>query len=152
MARSCFGKGFAMRLRRNLPALLLLLAGPACAAAAGAPAYDGHWLTTVSCPQFHDALGYAYSFVSEVRDGRLHGLHGKEGEAGSLQVDGRIEDDGTSHLLARGLTGSKDYVPGRETPRGTEYAYHVDARFDGNQGSGRRVEGRPCSLQFDRQW
>jgi len=53
-------------------------------------------------------------------------------------------------LTATGRTGSKEYVPGRDTPRGTEYSY-IDAHFQGATGAGTRVEGRPCSLQFDKQ-
>ncbi len=42
-------------------------------------------------------------------------------------------------------------MPGRDTPRGTEYGYDVDAHFDGTTGSGTRLEGRLCTLQFVRQ-
>jgi hypothetical protein len=42
-------------------------------------------------------------------------------------------------------------VPGRDTPRGTEYSYSIQAHFQGTKGTGTRIEGRPCSLQFVKQ-
>jgi hypothetical protein len=113
--------------------------------------FDGKWLTTVSCEGARGALGYSFRFVSEVKDGKLRGLHGTEGEPSSLVIEGKIEDDGTGKLYATGRTGSKEYVPGRDTPRGTEYSYNIDAHFKDTTGTGTRVEGRPCSYQFEKQ-
>jgi hypothetical protein len=127
--------------------LILLLAQPAAAASP----YDGHWLTTVSCSAARDALGYSFRFVSTVTDGVLHGGRGDPGKPSSLQIDGRIGPDGAARLYVKGNTGSKEFVPGRDTPRGTDYGYDVDSRFDGDHGSGVRVEGRPCTLAFERQ-
>ncbi|MGA7220068.1 MAG: hypothetical protein WBX38_17260 [Candidatus Sulfotelmatobacter sp.] len=113
--------------------------------------FDGKWQTTVSCEASRGALGYSYRFVSEVKDGKLRGLHGTEGEPSSLLIEGKVEDDGTGKLYATGRTGSKEYVPGRDTPRGTEYSYNIDAHFKDATGAGTRVEGRPCSFQFEKQ-
>lgn len=135
---------------RLLVALSLLLL-PTVALAADTKRSDGMWQTTVSCPAFRDALGYSFRFVSTVKDGVFHGLHGTAGEPGSLQIDGKIENDGVGKLYANGRTGSKEYVPGRDTPRGTEYSYHIDAKFEGSTGTGTRIEGRPCTLQFEKQ-
>jgi hypothetical protein len=60
-------------------------------------------------------------------------------------------DDGSGKLYATGRTGSKEYVPGRDTPRGTEYSYSIEAHFKGPIGTGSRVEGRPCLFQFEKQ-
>lgn len=84
--------------------------------------FDGKWLTTVSCEAARDALGYSFRFVSEVKNGDLHGVHGTVGQPSSLVIDGKIGADGTAKLYATGRTGSKEYVPGRDTPRGTEYS------------------------------
>ncbi|MGH6973359.1 MAG: hypothetical protein ACRED6_01895, partial [Stellaceae bacterium] len=65
--------------------------------------------------------------------------------------DGTIGPDGTGKLYATGRTGSKEFVPGRDTPRGTEYNYNIDAHFDGSTGTGTRVEERPCTRQFSKQ-
>jgi hypothetical protein len=113
--------------------------------------FDGKWMTTVSCSNARDALGYSYRFVSEVKDSNLRGLHGTEGEPSSLLIEGKIDADGTAKLYATGHTGSKEYVPGRDTPRGTEYSYTIDAHFKDKTGTGTRVEGRPCSFQFEKQ-
>src|SRR5208283_3995461 len=78
--------------------------------------FDGKWVTTVSCEPARGALGFSYQFDSTVTDGVIHGLHGTEGQPGSLQIDGTIPPDGNAALYAKGRTGSKEYVPGRDTP------------------------------------
>lgn len=113
--------------------------------------FDGKWLTTVSCEAARDAMGYSFRFVSEVKDGKLRGVHGTEGKASSLVIEGTVSADGVGKLYATGRTGSKEYVPGRDTPRGTEYSYDIEAHFKGDRGTGRRLEGRGCSLTFERQ-
>lgn len=112
--------------------------------------FDGKWQTTVSCASARDAMGYSFRFISEVKDGKFRGLHGTEGEPSSLLIEGTIDDDGTGKLYATGRTGSKEYVPGRDTPRGTEYSYNIEAHFKDKTGTGTRVEGRPCSFQFEK--
>jgi hypothetical protein len=129
--------------------VVLVLSGILCAN--DAQKFDGKWLTTVSCANYRDALGFSYQFVSVVKDGVFRGVHGTEGEPGSLVIDGKIPEDGKASLYAKGRTGSKEYVPGRDTPKGTEFGYNIDAQFDGTSGSGTRVEGRPCTLKFAKQ-
>jgi hypothetical protein len=135
-------------MRHAVLALVLLLS---LSAAADAQGFDGSWLTTVSCENAGGALGYSYQFVSTIRNGALHGLYGTEGQPSSLKIDGTIGPDGTGRLYAIGYIGSKEYAPGRETPRGTEYNYHIEAHFAGATGTGRRIEGRPCTLGFTKQ-
>ena len=123
-------------------------------AATGATAngrFDGNWITTVSCEQSRGALGFSYRFIGEVKDGNYQGMHGDKGQPGSLLVTGRIEDDGTAKLYADGYTGSKEYVPGTDTAKGTNFGYHINATFDRRHGTGTRVEGRPCTYEFERQ-
>ena len=112
--------------------------------------FDGKWQTTVSCDASRGALGFSYQFVSEVKDGNLHGIRGTEGQPSSLVLDGTITDDGAGKLYAAGYTGSKEFVPGTDTPRGTSFGYHIRAHFDERHGDGTRVEGRPCNLVFER--
>jgi hypothetical protein len=113
--------------------------------------FDGKWLTTVSCEAARDALGYSFRFVSQVKNGKFRGLYGTEGKPSSLLIEGTVSTDGAGKLYATGRTGSKEYVPGRDAPRGTEYNYSIEAHFKGGAGTGTRVEGRPCSLQFEKQ-
>lgn len=139
-----------LNVKRLLMALGLMLL-PSLALAADTQRFDGTWQTTVSCAAARDALGYSFRFLSTVKDGAFHGLHGTAGGAGSLQIDGKIGADGVGKLYANGRTGSKEYVPGRDTPRGTEYGYHIDAKFEISTGTGTRIEGRPCTFQFEKQ-
>jgi len=144
-------KWSTMTAARYVLLALFLLLSPILSIASETQLFDGKWLTTVSCPNFRDALGFSYQFVSTVKDGVFHGLHGTDGEPGYLQIDGTIAVDGNASLYAKGRTGSKEYVPGRDTPKGTAYGYNIDAHFDGSTGTGTRVEGRPCSLKFAKQ-
>jgi hypothetical protein len=134
--------------RAGLLTFLALMVFPARSVAE--ESFDGKWLTTVSCEGARDALGYSYRFVSEVKNGHFRGLHGTEGKPSSLLIEGTVSADGSAKLYATGRTGSKEYVPGRDTPRGTEYSYSIEAHFNGTTGSGRRVEGRSCSLEFEK--
>ncbi len=140
-----------MRCAKNILSAVVLVLLPNILLASDTQRFDGNWLTTVSCPAARDALGYSYQFTSTVKDGVFHGLHGTEGEPGSLEVDGTIPPDGNASLYAKGRTGSKEYVPGRDTPRGTEYGYNIEAHFEGSTGTGKRIEGRPCSFKFAKQ-
>jgi len=79
----------------------------------------------------------------------LHGEKGDQGKAGWLQIDGKIASDGSADLYADGLVGAKEFAVGRR-PAGTRYGYHIDAKFSGDSGTGKRVEGRPCSVTFTR--
>ncbi|MGB8181029.1 MAG: hypothetical protein WCF13_01535 [Stellaceae bacterium] len=132
-------------------AAVAFLLFPGVALASDVQNFDGNWQTTVSCSDSRGGLGYSYRFISVAKDGVFHGLHGTAGQSGSLQIDGTIEANGTATLYAKGLTGSKEYVPGRDTPRGTEYGYHIKAHFEGSTGTGTRIEGRPCSIDFVKQ-
>jgi hypothetical protein len=128
---------------------VVVLLHPAVAAAE-TPRFDGSWQTTISCAAARGALGYSFRFVSTVKDGVFHGVHGTIGQPSSLQLDGKIGADGAATLYAAGRTGSKEFVPGTDTPRGTEYNYTIDAHFQGTTGTGTRIEGRPCALRFEK--
>ena len=113
--------------------------------------FDGNWQTTVSCEGSRGALGFSYRFMSAVKDGVFHGVHGTESQPGSLVIDGTISPDGKASLYAKGRTGSKEFVAGRDTPPGTDFGYNINAQFEGATGSGTRIEGRPCILKFEKQ-
>jgi len=69
-------------------------------------AYDGRWLTRVTCPAFRRAQSYSTELSGEVKDGAYHARVGAAGEPGSLVIDGKIVPDGTSALLAKGSVDS----------------------------------------------
>jgi len=111
--------------------------------------FDGAWTTVLSCENTDGALGYSFKFVSTVKDGVLHGERGTSGKPGWLQIDGKIAPDGQAKLFADGLVGASETAVGRQ-PKGTSYSYHIDAKFDGDSGTGKRVEGRACSVEFQK--
>jgi len=113
--------------------------------------FDGRWLTTLTCEPLQDALGFSWNFVSEVKDGHLLGIYGTEGQPASIRIDGHIAEDGSATLHAAGKTGYKQYVPGQQMARGTDFGYDISAQFHDRDGKGTRLEGRPCSYTFKRQ-
>jgi hypothetical protein len=137
---------------RMFPVVLLLavtLSGPLVCHGADEDRFDGTWETVLSCENAAGALGYSFKFESVVKNSVLHGEKGKKGKAGWLQLDGKIPPDGSANLYADGLVGAAEVAVGRR-PAGTQYGYHIDAKFSQDSGTGKRVEGRPCSVTFAR--
>jgi len=64
--------------------------------------YDGNWTTTVACEQHGETAAYKWTFPSVIKDGVYHGQHGQQGGPGYLVVDGKIADDGSAKLVAKG--------------------------------------------------
>jgi hypothetical protein len=111
--------------------------------------FDGRWVTILSCPNASGALGYSDKFPAVVKEGVLHAEKGVMGKPGWLTIDGKIKPDGAASFYADGLVGAADAAVGHR-PAGTEYGYHIDAKFEGDEGTGRRVEGRRCDFTFER--
>jgi hypothetical protein len=109
--------------------------------------FDGAWSATLSCDKAASAMGYSFKFPATVKDGVLHAEKGAKGQAGWLQIDGKIATDGTAKLYADGLVGASEFAVGQR-PAGTEYGYHIESKFTDHEGKGRRVEGRPCEIVF----
>lgn len=91
----------------------------------------------------------SYRFPSIVKDSVLHAERGPKGQPGWLQIDGKIQPDGTAKFYADGLVAASDAAVGH-LPPGSQYGYHIDAKFMENEGTGHRVEGRACDLTFKR--
>lgn len=111
--------------------------------------FDGKWDTILSCENAAGALGYSFKFPSVVKDWTLHGEKGDKGKPGFLQIDGKIDADGSAKFYADGLVGASEAAVGRR-PAGTEYGYHIEAKFTADSGTGKRIEGRACSVTFSR--
>jgi hypothetical protein len=109
--------------------------------------FDGTWTTTISCSNAAGALGYSYQFPSIVKNGELHGGKGKEGKPGWLELDGKVLPDGTAKIYAKGLVGAKEVAVGQR-PAGSVFGYHIEGKFSDTEGNGKRVEGRPCEVDF----
>src|SRR2546423_8965756 len=91
--------------------------------------FDGAWTTIVDCATTPDgALGYTLQFVSQVKDGRLFGEHGREGQPGRIKLEGDIDPSGTALLSARGLTSDPKFSVNHVRTL-SPYSYHVKARF-----------------------
>jgi hypothetical protein len=116
----------------------------------GAPtakAFDGDWDVTVGCPNDGKVLGYTRSVTGTVQNGKLHAEALNEGVPNWLSIDGQIGADGKSTLIVHGLTNDPKYVVGQLKP-GSPYVYTVNAQFNGATGFGKRVELRPCTVNF----
>lgn len=109
--------------------------------------FDGTWSAVLACSNTNGALGYSFKMPATVKDGVLHAEKGTKGQAGWLQIDGKIAVDGTAKLYASGLVGASEFAVGQR-PAGTEYGYHIDSKFTELEGKGKRVEGRPCEVVF----
>ncbi len=111
--------------------------------------FDGTWQTEWTCPNLGQYPGYTYRFAGQVRDGAYHGLKGTKGEPSSLDLNGKIDSDGAAAFFGEIIVGSS--LVGLGTARGTPSDFHALAQFDRSSGSGKRIEGRPCSLTFGKQ-
>jgi hypothetical protein len=138
-----------MNMRIKLLALVLALV-PAAASADPVNRFDGAWIATVSCANASGALGYSFDVPTRIKDGALHGERGQAGEQGWMVLDIQIGPDGQARLTAKGLVGASAAAVGAR-PKGSEYGYHVDAKFEVAHGTGVRIEGRHCDLAFVRQ-
>ena len=144
-------------IRRWLPKSALILFAfltfIAIPPAKAADPFDGTWAVVLTAPDFNynsgTARGYVFRFDAEVKNGVLHGVEGKEGEPGSLSIDGKIKPDGTAELRAFGMVGHSDYAIGH-IASGSSYGYLIKAHFEGSRGTGSRVGGRPINFTFDK--
>ena len=118
-------------------------------APATAKNFDGTWVTEWTCPNLGQYPGYTYRFPGQVKDGAYHGLKGVKGEPSSMVLDGKIDSDGTAAFFGEIIVGSS--LVGLGTARGTPSDFHALAHFDRASGDGKRIEGRPCSLTFEKQ-
>ena len=96
-----------------------------------------------------DAKGYTHRFSAEVRDGRLRGTHGSEGEPGWHDLHGKIGPQGDAVLRLDGIVNNPKYAI-NDAQRGKTYSYRVQAHFEERSGIGQRLTGRACEVRFAR--
>jgi hypothetical protein len=118
-------------------------------AATASKTFDGTWQTTWTCPNLGQYPGYTYQFAGQVKNGTYHGVKGTNGEPSSLVLDGKIEPDGAAGFFGEIIVGSS--LVGLGAARGSPSDFHALAQFDRTSATGKRVEGRPCSLSFAKQ-
>lgn len=117
--------------------------------------YDGNWQTNLACEGKGETAGYKWQFPSVIKDGVFHGQHGEAGGPGYLVIDGKIADDGSAKLSAKG-TVEKNNAHGIFAMKGNNYSYDIKAQFSDTKGTGARNEGagilgRPCTFDFVKQ-
>jgi len=117
--------------------------------------YDGNWITHLACEAHGETPAYKWEFPSTIRDGNFHGQHGEEGGPGYLVIEGKIADDGSAKLAAKG-TVTQNHAHGIFAMKGNNYSYNIKAQFEDTKGTGTRDEGagilgRPCAFEFVKQ-
>jgi hypothetical protein len=127
---------------------LMLLPGATIAG----PKYEGNWITHLACEGHGETSGYKWDFPSTIKDGVFHGQHGEKDGPGYLVIDGKIADDGTSKLEAKG-TVQQNNAHGVFAMKGNNYSYKIKAKFTDTKGTGTRDEGagilgRNCTFDF----
>jgi hypothetical protein len=117
--------------------------------------FDGNWITHLACEGHGQTPAYKWDFPSTIKDGMFAGQHGEKDGPGYLVIEGKINDDGTSKLEAKG-TVSQNNAHGVFAMKGNNYSYKIKAQFSDAKGSGTRDEGagilgRNCTFDFTKQ-
>jgi hypothetical protein len=113
--------------------------------------FDGSWTVNLGCPQSPDgALAFTYEFTGAVQNGVFHGEHGVSGQPSWLQLDGKIQTDGSAEMIAKGLAGSPSYSL-NHARQGLPYQHSLTAKFEGNFGNGSWTTARVCTFRFVKQ-
>jgi hypothetical protein len=126
---------------------------PVATAAGGR--YDGNYTTKLACEAHGETPAYKWEFPSEVKDSNFHGQHGEENGPGYLVIEGKIADDGSAKLSAKGKV-TQNHAHGVFAMKGDNYSYNIRAQFDDAKGTGTRDEGagilgRACTFEFVKQ-
>jgi hypothetical protein len=140
-----------LRCRSMLYAALLCVwfSGSGSYAADG-PEFDGRWSVVLTCPKASDgALPFTWEFEAEVKASVLHGEHGTPGQPAWMTLDGKIAQDGSADLTAKGLTGRPDYNL-NHTDQAVAWQHPVNAQFAASHGDGHWVAPRTCQFKFSR--
>jgi hypothetical protein len=82
-----------------------------------------------------------------VEDGVLRGETSKERVPNWISMDGQIGPNGKATLIVHRRTNDPKYVVGQSKP-GSPYVSTVSAQFNGSTETGKRVELRPCTVNF----
>jgi hypothetical protein len=117
--------------------------------------FDGNWVTHLNCEAHGQTPAYKWDFPSTIKDGNFSGQHGEKDGPGYLLIEGKIANDGTSKLEAKG-TVSQSNAHGVFAMKGNNYSYKIKAQFTDAKGSGTRDEGagilgRSCTFDFTKQ-
>lgn len=111
--------------------------------------FDGIWIVREICEKKAPSWqAGTYQFAGRIKDRIFHYQYGEEGKPGSATYDGKIEADGTSEILVKGLTGDAAYDPFHRVP-GTEFHFKMVIKLEGSRGAGVRSDSpRPCRSEW----
>jgi hypothetical protein len=113
--------------------------------------FDGNWITTIVCgPVGGDVRGWSNKFFTNVKNSEFRVQTGPEGMPGWTDHYGKIESDGGIEIQAKGLTGDSKFAVDH-VAAGTPFGWKAFGRLDEAHGKATRIEGRPCTLDFDKQ-
>jgi hypothetical protein len=117
--------------------------------------HDGNWTTNLSCEAHGETKGYRWEFPSTIKDGNFNGVHGEAGEGGYLLIEGKIAEDGSAKLSAKGKL-TQNNAHGVFAVKGNNHSYTIKAQFADTKGTGTRndgagILGRPCTFEFTKQ-
>ena len=132
-----------MRKTVRLMVICALMLLPGASVAGGH--YDGNWMTHLACEAHGETDAYKWEFPSVIKDNNFHGQHGQEGEPGYLVIEGKIAEDGSAKLTAKGKVVN-NHAHGVFAMKGDNYSYNIKAR---DEGAG--ILGRPCTFEFVKQ-
>jgi hypothetical protein len=137
-ASACIGLGAAMASPGDV------------AFAVGSSPFDGNWTVGIYCTVAPDgAKAYRWELTAAVQGGALSGQYGDVGAINSGTLTGKIKPSGDAVLRMKGRTGDAGYTIGKVNP-GSPYQYTANVHFDGAHASGKRNEGRECTLDFSK--
>ncbi len=142
-----------MRKAVRLVVVCALMLLPGASIAGGR--YDGNWITHLACEAHGQTPAYKWEFPSIIKDGDFHGQHGEPDGPGYLVIEGKIADDGSAKLTAKGKV-TQNHAHGVFAMKGDNYSYNIKAQFEDTKGTGTRDEGagilgRPCTFEFVKQ-
>jgi hypothetical protein len=117
--------------------------------------FDGKWITKMTCQAQGKTEGYTWEFPAVVNDGDFYGEHGNAGDSSHLIIEGKISNNGSAKLTARGPAAARNYNTGLFTTENPDYSYKIKAMFKDTQGTGTRENamgaGPTCTFDFARQ-
>ena len=115
-----------------------------------AASLDGNWDVVVACSaEPNGGKAFTLRYKAEIRNSVIQGQHGTKDQPGSQSIAGPINPDGTAQLTVNGLVGNPE-AAFKQRRENHYYNYQVNARFEGDKGSGSRQKDRACTFTFSR--
>lgn len=123
----------------------------ATGAAPSVARFDGRWRTVYVCEDMADGVrGFTWSFISEIKQGALHGEMITAKTKSLIVFSGKVNTDGTATITGDGkVADSRSAI--RHAPEGTPVTMQIRAKFTDSTGAGERISARRCKISFAKQ-